>query len=71
MKTPLARVFLGILALLLGLNLVMSPAHAHFAAENWLWFWPGFGLFGGLGLAVAGGAMLAPLLRLKEDGHGR
>ena len=68
LTSTFARAFFGFLAALLLLNLFMAPAHPHFAAETLPWFWAGFGLIGGVALAVAGGAMLGPLLRQKVEG---
>ncbi|MBI4807280.1 MAG: hypothetical protein HY795_18860 [Desulfovibrio sp.] len=62
------RAFFLFLAVLLVLNLFMAPAHPHFAAETLPWFWAGFGLIGGYALVIAGGGILAPLLRKKEEG---
>jgi hypothetical protein len=67
LTSTFARILFGLLAVLLVLNLFMVPAHPHFAVETLPWFWAGFGLLGGGALAVAGGAMLAPLLRRKEE----
>uniref|UniRef100_A0A7C4AAD2 DUF1049 domain-containing protein n=1 Tax=Fundidesulfovibrio putealis TaxID=270496 RepID=A0A7C4AAD2_9BACT len=73
MRTTMAKAFFLLLALLLGANALLTPAHPHFEAEAVFGFWPLFGLAGGLALCVAGGAMLAPLLRCadREDRDAR
>ncbi len=64
------NIFFAILAVLVGLNFVLTPHHPHFGLDKYPGFFAGFGLIVGLIMVLVMKKIVQPLIARKEDFYG-